>query len=142
MDTTQPTATQEPEAPPSAPTSAETSLRDAMLQAIGELSEADRERLAAAEEPADVANAWRDLIAEQAAQEREDTVRAELTREFEAQTLAARQLPTAGLHGGPPPALPTTVAEWTDYIRSSDGQSLIQQRRAQFAEWLAKHPEA
>lgn len=138
MDSTQPTATPEPEAPPGDGTS----LREAMLHAIGELSDAERERLASADQPDDVANTWRDLIAERAARERETTVRAELNREFEAQTLAARQRPTSGLQGGPPTALPSSVSEWTDYIRSSDGQTLMQQRRAQFADWLATHPEA
>ena len=138
MDSPQPTAMREAQAP----AGDGTTLREAMLQAIGELSDAERERLSSAEQPDDVANAWRDLIAERAAREREATVRAELTREFEAQTLAARQRPTAGLQGGPPPALPNSVSEWTDYIRSSDGPSLMQQRRAQFADWLAAHPEA
>lgn len=147
MDSSQPTATQEPEAPLGKSAAASTgtggtSLREAMLQAIGELSDAERERLASAEQPDDVANTWRDLIAERAAREREATVREELTREFESQTLAARQRPTAGLQGGPPPTLPSSVVEWTDYIRSSEKQSLVQQRRAQFADWLAEHPEA
>ena len=120
----------------------ESALREAMLEAIGELSEAERERLASAEHPDDVANAWRDLIAERAAGEREATVRTELTREFESQTLAARQRPTAGLQGGRPPASPETVAEWTEYIRSSDRQPVMLRRRAEFADWLALHPEA
>ncbi len=147
MDSSPPTATHEPEAPPGDPDAISTdgggsSLREAMLHAIGELSDAERERLASADQPDDVANTWRDLIAERAAREREATVREELTREFESRTLAARQRPTEGLQGGPPPALPTSVSDWTDFIRSSDGQSLMQQRRAQFADWLASHPEA
>ena len=117
-------------------------LREAMLEAIGELSDGERERLASVEDPEDAAAAWRDLIAERAASEREAAVRAELTREFESQTLAARQRPTAGLQGGAPPAMPSTVSEWTDYIQSSEGHSLMERRRAEFADWLAAHPEA
>ena len=119
-----------------------TTLREAMLQAIGELSDDERERLASAEQPDDVASAWRDLIAARAAQERETTVRAELTREFESRTHAERQRPTTGLHGGAPLALPGSVAEWTSYIRSGEGTARVQQRRAQFADWLTAHPEA
>lgn len=145
MDSTQPTATAAATTPspePDAPPGDGNSLREAMLLAIGELSDDERERLSSADQPDDVAHAWRDLIAERAARERETAVRAEMSREFEAQTRAARQRPTAGLQGGPPPAAPSSVSEWTDYIRSSDGQSLMQQRRAQFADWLATHPEA
>lgn len=147
MDSSHPTAAHQAERLPGNSVAASTdagggSLREAMLHAIGELSEAERERLASADQPDDVANTWRDLIAERAAREREATVRAELTREFESRALAARQRPTAGLQGGPPPALPTSVSGWTDFIRASDGQTLMQQRRAQFADWLASHPEA
>ena len=117
-------------------------LREAMLTAIGELSEDERARLSSAEQPDDVAGVWRDLIAERAARERERSVRAELTREFETQVRTAQQRPTSGLHGGAPPPQPNSVSEWTDFIRSADVQSLRQQRRAQFANWLAAHPEA
>ncbi len=118
------------------------SLREAMLAAIGELSEDERARLTSSEQPDDLANAWRDLIAERAALEREQRVRAELTREFESQLRSARQRPTGGLRGGAPPPQPDSVAEWTRFIRDADGQELRQQRRAQFANWLAAHPEA
>ncbi len=119
-----------------------TSIREAMLSAIGELSDEERERLGSAEQPDEVAHAWRDLIAERAAHEREATVRTELTREFESRTRAAQPRPTSGLRGGPPVPQPGTVSEWTDFIRSTDAQPLRQQRRAQFADWLAAHPEA
>lgn len=147
MDISQPAATPEPEPPPDRAVGASdepagNALREAMLHAIGELSDTERERLSAANQPDALANAWRDLIAERAAREREATVRHELAREAEAQSLADRQRPTAGLQGGPPLALPTSVTDWTDFIRSSDGQSQMQQRRAQFANWLAAHPEA
>ncbi len=119
-----------------------TVLREAMLAAIGDLSEDERDRLGSTQEPEDIAQTWRDLIAERAAREREATVRTELTREFESRSRAAQPRPTAGLRGGAPAATPESVAEWTDFIHSSDGDSQLQQRRAQFADWLAKHPEA
>ena len=119
-----------------------TALREAMLAAIGDLSDAEREQLGSASQPDQVAQAWRDLIAQRAAREREATVRTELTREFEERTRAAQPRPTSGLHGGAPPTPPSTVAEWTDFIRSTDTQPIRQQRRAQFANWLAAHPEA
>ena len=150
MDTAQPTP--ELEAPPGDlgdrpdadehASSGETPLREAMLTAIGELSEDERARLSSAEQPDDVAGVWRDLIAERAAREREQSVRAELTREFETQVRNAQQRPTSGLHGGAPPPQPSSVNEWTDFIRSAEGQELRQQRRTQFANWLAAHPEA
>ncbi len=117
-------------------------LHEAMLTAIGELSDEERERLSSTDQPVDVANAWRDLIAERAAREREQSVRDELTREFESQIRSARQRPTSGLRGGAPKPQPSNVNEWTDFIRSAEGQELRQQRRAQFATWLAAHPEA
>lgn len=147
MDISQPTAAQEPKPPPDRATGSSedpggNSVREAMLQAIGELSDTERERLAAVDQPDELATAWRDLVAERAAREREATVREELAREAESQSLATRQRPTSGLQGGPPPALPGTVKDWADFIRSSDDQSQMQQRRAQFADWLAAHPEA
>ena len=119
-----------------------TVLREAMLSAIGDLSEDERDRLGSTQEPADIAQAWRDLIAERAAREREATVRTELTREFESRSRAAQPRLTAGLRGGAPAVTPESVAEWTDFIHSSESDSQRQQRRAQFADWLAKHPEA
>lgn len=119
-----------------------TALREAMLDAIGELSDEERDRFGSAQEPGDMANAWRDLIAERAAGERETTVRAELMREFENRARASAQRPTSGLRGNSPTPRPDSVAEWTDFIRSSDDESQRQHRRAQFANWLADHPEA
>ncbi len=124
-------------------------LREAMLSAIGELSDAERARLASTEQPDDLARAWRDLLAERAAREREAAVRereaavrSELTREFETRAHAAQPRPTTGLHGGPPTVPPRSVAEWTDYIRASGEGPVRQRRRAQFADWLAAHPNA
>lgn len=119
-----------------------TALREAMLDAIGELSDGERARLGSAEHPADVANAWRDLIAERAARERESTVRTELAREFEVRSRQAQPRPTAGLRGGAPPPRPDSVAEWTDFIHSSNDDGQRQHRRSQFADWLAQHPDA
>ena len=120
----------------------ETAMREAMLEAIGELSDAERERLGTARQPEDMALAWRDLIAERAAREREATVRSELTREFQAGREAAQQRPTQGLHGRAPASTPESVTDWTDFIRSGKGESLQERRREQFAQWLAAHPEA
>ena len=149
--TTAPTPTasdvaETPEAvsPPSSSKSGDgvTSLHEAMLDAIGELSDEDRERLGSAEQPDDVARAWRDLIAERAAREREDTVRTELTREFESQTHASQPRPTAGLRGHAPTPTPASVAEWTDHIRDAQDESQRQHRRSQFANWLSDNPGA
>ena len=140
-----PPETGDPSEQASAPASTSpdaTALREAMLDAIGELSEEERAELGSVEHPADVATVWRDLIAERAAQEREATVRAELTREFEVRSRGARPRPTAGLRGGAPPAPPASVAEWTDFIHSSGDEGQRQQRRARFADWLANHPDA
>ncbi|MDE2968058.1 MAG: hypothetical protein OXS30_11330 [Chloroflexota bacterium] len=117
-------------------------LREAMLDAIGELSDEERERLGSTEHPDDMAQAWRDLIAERAAREREATVRTELSRTFETRSRAAQPGPTQGLRGGAPPQLPGSVAEWTDFIRSSEEDSQRQERRREFSEWLIRHPEA
>ena len=119
-----------------------TALREAMLDAIGELSDEERHRFGSAEGPDDLAHAWRDLIAERAAREREATVRSELTRDFETRIRSSQPRPTSGLRGGPPAVPPDSVAEWTDFIRSSDDEAQRQRRRARFADWLAVHPEA
>ena len=119
-----------------------TALREAMLAAIGDLSDAEREQLGSASQPDQVAQAWRDLIAQRAAREREATVRTELTREFEERTRAAQPRPTSGLHGGAPPAPPSTVAEWTDFHSLDRHPTIRRQRREKFANWLAGHPEA
>ena len=132
----------EPDSGPDSGTDGATALREAMLDAIGELSDEERARLGSAEQPDDMAHAWRDLIAERAARDREATVRTELTREFQTRSRAAQPRPTKGLRGGAPPAAPGSVAEWTDFIRSSGEEAERQQRRAQFADWLARHPEA
>lgn len=133
----------EPDAPEEsvAPDGA-TVLREAMLAAIGELSPAERAQLSAHDQPEDAARAWRDLIAVRAAREREAAVRLELTREFAAQLAAAQPQPTRGLGAQPPAAPPASVAAWTDFIRASSDQSVRQQRRSQFADWLARHPDA
>ena len=117
-------------------------LREAMLAAIGELSEAERERLGSATEPADVAQSWRDLIAERAAREREATVRTELTREFQERHGSAQPRPTQGLHGQAPTVTPGSVSAWADLIMASENEAQRERRRAQFAVWLAAHPGA
>ncbi len=138
----------EPEAPPdtapdTAPTEqVSTAMREALLAAIGELSDEERERLVGAEAPDETARVWRDLVAERAARERETSVRAELTRELQTQVHAARPRPTSGLQGSAVAAPPASVAEWTDYIRQSDDSALRQRRRSQFADWLAANPDA
>ena len=140
----------EPEAPPdvSQPPDAApservaTAMKEALLEAIGELSDEERERLVGAEAPDETARVWRDLVAERAARERETSVRAELTRELQTQVHAARPRPTSGLQGGAVTAPPGSVAEWTDYIRQSDDSALRQRRRSQFADWLAANPDA
>ena len=119
-----------------------TTMRAAMLDAIGELSDDERERLTSPDQPAAAAQAWRDLVAERAAREREASVRAELMREFQTQAHATQPRPTAGLSGAVPRTPPRSVAEWTDYIRQSDDVALRQRRRSQFADWLVAHPDA
>lgn len=119
-----------------------TAMREAMLEAIGELSDEERERLMSADAPDETARVWRDLVGERAAREREASVRAELNREFQTQVHAARPRPTAGLHGSAPVSMPRSVAEWTDFIHEIDDQALRQRRRSQFADWLAANPEA
>ena len=117
-------------------------LREAMLEAIGELSDAERARLGSAEQPGDLAGAWRDLIAERAAREREATVRTELTREFQSRSEASQVRPTRGLRGSAPAPKPDSVAAWTELIQSSEDEGHRRRHREQFAEWLAAHPEA
>ena len=119
-----------------------TAMREALLEAIGELSEEERERLMAADAPDETARVWSDLVAERAAREREASVRAEMAREHQTQVRAARTRPTSGLQGSAPPPLPRSVAEWTDFIREGDDQALRQRRRSQFAQWLAANPDA
>ncbi len=135
-----PDAQSAPEAAPSEQVS--TAMREALLAAIGELSDEERERLVGAEAPDETARVWRDLVAERAARERETSVRAELTRELQTQVHAARPRPTSGLQGSAVAAPPASVAEWTDYIRQSDDSALRQRRRSQFADWLAANPDA
>ncbi len=119
-----------------------TTLREAMLDAIGELSDEERERLGSGRQPSDMAHAWRDLIAERAAREREDTVRNELTREFQTHRQAGEPRPTTGLHGVAPASKPENVSEWADFIHEEEDGTQRQRRRDQFAEWLARHPNA
>ena len=114
-------------------------IHEAMLEAIGDLSEEERARLIAIDQPEETVEAWRDLIAERAAQERELSLR----REFQAESLAAQPQPTRGLQGAAAPSpAPSSVTEWTDWIRGSDEPSQQLRRRAEFANWLLAHPEA
>lgn len=143
METAHPPAVPDgPTAEPDPGPDEATALREAMLTAIGDLTADERDRLGSSREPEDIAQAWRDLIAERAAREREATVRTELTREFESRSQAAQPRPTVGLRGEAPQVTPDSVADWTDFIRSSDQESQLRHRRAQFADWLARHPEA
>lgn len=121
---------------------AETALREAMLEAIGELSEAERERLQSVAQPVDMAQAWRDLIAERAARDREATVRTELTREFQDRSAAGQPRPTQGLHGEAPGPTPHSVTAWTEFIHATTDGAQRQRRRDQFAAWLAANPDA
>ena len=114
-------------------------IHEAMLEAIGDLSEEERARLIAIDQPEETVEAWRDLIAERAARERELSLR----RELQAESLAAQPQPTRGLQGAAaPPRAPSSVTEWTDWIRGSDEPSQQLRRRAEFANWLLAHPEA
>lgn len=134
-----PSATLPPEPPPQSAESGANAIHEAMLNAIGDLSDDERERLTAHDQPAETVRAWRDLIAERAAREREQSLRQELQRE----SLAAQPQPTRGLQmAAPPPAAPTSATEWTEWIHGSDDPGQQSRRRAEFANWLAAHPEA
>lgn len=124
-------------------------LRDAMLDAIGALSDEERERLVAADAPEETVRVWRELIADQAVRERQseliDGVLDELdTREQQRRDDLRRNRvnPTSGLHGAAPPREPTSAAEWTTYIRDAQQEPEAAQRRSRFAAWLAQHPDA
>ncbi len=133
----------DPATPPS------TSLRNAMLDAIGALSDEERERLVAADAPEETVRVWRELIADQAVRERQseliEGVLDELdTREQQRRDdlRRSRVNPTRGLQGGAPPREPTSTAEWTSYIRDAQQEPQAAQRRRRFAAWLAEHPDA
>lgn len=125
------------------------SLRDAMLDAIGALSDEERERLVAADAPEETVRVWRELIADQAVRERQseliEGVLDELdTREQQRRDdlRRSRVNPTHGLQGAAPPREPTSAAEWTSYIRDAQQEPQAAQRRSRFAAWLAEHPDA
>lgn len=124
-------------------------LRDAMLDAIGALSEEERGRLIAADAPEETVRVWRELIADQAVRERQSELIEGVLDELDAREGARREEvrrgrvnPTRGLEGGAPPREPGSVAEWTAHIRDAQGESDAAQRRGRFAAWLAQHPEA
>lgn len=134
-----PAAERPPDALRDAPEASANAIREAMLEAIGELSDEERERLTALDQPSETVRAWRDLIAERAAREREEVVRRELQHE----SLSAQPQPTRGLHtAAPPSAVPETAAEWTTWVRGSEEPWERSRRQAEFARWLASHPEA
>ena len=124
-------------------------LRDAMLDAIGALSDEERERLIAADAPEEAVRVWRELIADQAVRERQSELIEGVLDELDAREGARRDEvrrervnPTRGLEGGAPPREPGSVAEWTAYIRDSQAEPDAAQRRGRFAAWLAQHPDA
>ena len=124
-------------------------LRDAMLDAIGALSDEERERLIAADAPEETVRVWRELIADQAVRERQSELIEGVLDELDAREGARRDEvrrervnPTRGLEGGAPPREPGSVAEWTAYIRDAQAEPDAAQRRGRFAAWLAQHPDA
>lgn len=142
---TPPTA--ESEAQPDS--SASTPLRDAMLDAIGALSDEARERLVAADAPEETVRVWRELIADQAVRERQSELIEGVLDELDAREQEhrddlrrSRVNPTRGLEGGAPPREPASAAEWTSYIRDAQQEPEAAQRRSRFAAWLAQHPDA
>ncbi len=136
MQTDEPTPA---ESPPEPSETGVLAIREAILEAIGELSQEERERLTASEQPQETVRVWRELIAERAAREREQSLR----RELQSETLAAQPQPTRGLHTAvAPAAAPDTVEQWTNWIRGIEDSSEQARRRADFAAWLASHPEA
>ena len=121
--TTQP---ERSEAPPPAPAEAPpveagaSPLREAMLDAIGALSDEERERLSAAEAPEETVRIWRDLVADRAMQERQSELVGEALDEIELresvrrdEVRANRPRPTRDVRGAAPPREPSSVAEWT-----------------------------
>lgn len=124
-------------------------LRDAMLDAIGALSDEERERLIAADAPEETVRVWRELIADQAVRERQSELIEGVLDELDAREGARRDEvrrervnPTRGLEGGAAPREPGSVAEWTAYIRDAQAEPDAAQRRGRFAAWLAQHPDA
>lgn len=149
MQTETTEAPQTVEAPPAAGDPSSTPLRDAMLDAVGALSDEERERLVAADAPEETVRVWRELVADQAVRERQseliESVLDELDLREQARRDEARRSrvnPTRGLEGGAPPREPASVAEWTSYIRDAQAEPDAAQRRGRFAAWLAQHPDA
>lgn len=145
MQTETPPTTESGETPPD-PSSP---LRDAMLDAIGALSDEERERLAAADAPEETVRVWRELIEDQALRERQSELIEGVLDELDAREQERRDdmrrsrvNPTRGLEGGPPPREPASAAEWTTYIRDAQQEPEAAQRRSRFAAWLAEHPDA
>ena len=137
------TATEPPPQEPPSP------LREAMLDAIGALSDEQREQLVAADAPQEMVRVWRELIADQAVRERQSQLIEGVLDELDAHEQARRDeiranrpQPTRGLQGGAPPREPNSVAEWTTHIRDADAEPEAALRRSRFAAWLAAHPDA
>lgn len=138
METVELSAAEPPDGSAPEPVNADgNAIHEAMLDAIGELSDEERARLTAIDQPEETVRAWRDLIAERAARERELSLR----RELQDESIAAQPQPTRGLQGTAPPPAPSSVTEWTDWIQRSDEAAEQSQRRAEFANWLMAHPE-
>lgn len=138
METVELSAAEPPDGSAPEPVNADgNAIHEAMLDAIGELSDEERARLTAIDQPEETVRAWRDLIAERAARERELSLR----RELQDESIAAQPQPTRGLQGTAPPSSPSSVTEWTDWIQRSDEAAEQSQRRAEFANWLMAHPE-
>lgn len=134
---------------PDAGAPASTPLRDAMLDAIGALSDEERERLVAADAPDETVRVWRELVADQAVRERQSELIAGVLDELDARDQERRDdvrrnrvNPTRGLEGVAPPREPASAAEWTSYIRDAQQEPEAAQRRSRFAAWLAEHPDA
>ena len=124
-------------------------LREAMLGAIGALSDEERERLTAAEAPEETVRIWRDLVADRAMRERQSELVGEALDEIELresvrrdEVRANRPRPTRDVRGGAPPREPSSVAEWTTHIRDAEAGPDAGERRSRFAAWLAANPHA
>ena len=150
--TTQPERSEAPpppeaEAPPVE--SGASSLREAMRDAIGALSDEERERLSAAEAPEETVRIWRDLVADRAMRERQSELVGEALDEIELresvrrdEVRANRPRPTRDVRGAAPPREPSSVAEWTTHIRDAEAEPDAGERRSRFAAWLAANPHA
>ena len=120
-----------------------------MLDAIGALSDEERERLSAAEAPEETVRIWRDLVADRAMRERQSELVGEALDEIELresvrrdEVRANRPRPTRDVRGGAPPREPSSVAEWTTHIRDAGAEADAGERRSRFAAWLAANPYA